>query len=144
MAGQPMPGAAPSPPLRWLIVNGDDFGLTVGVNAGIERACREGILRSASAMSTGAALKDAAERRRQLPQLGIGLHLTLAGERPACRPDEVPSLVDRNGLLLPSYRAFLFRYLGGAIRAAEVLREFRAQAALVLKSGLPLDHLDSH
>src|SRR5712691_7317373 len=119
MVGPPPPAGGPPLP-RWLIVNGDDFGLTIGVNAGIERACREGILRSASAMATGAALEDAAERRRQLPQLGIGLHLTLVCERPACRPDEVPSLVDRNGLLLPSYRAFLFRYLRGAIRAADV------------------------
>src|SRR5213078_2363089 len=100
MAGAPLPGAAPSPPARWLIVNGDDFGLTRGINAGIERACREGILRSASVMSTGEALDDAVQRSRQLLELGVGLHLTLVGERPACRPEEVPSLVERDGRLL--------------------------------------------
>src|SRR5207248_11235873 len=97
MAGVPPPGAAPSPPARWLIVNGDDFGLTAGVNAGIERAYREGVLRSTSAMATGAALGDAVQLSRRHPDLGIGLHLVLVGERPACRPEEVPSLVGRDG-----------------------------------------------
>lgn len=144
MAGAPPPGAAPSPPARWLIVNGDDLGLTAGVNAGIERAYRNGILRSASAMATGAALEDAAQISRRNPGLGIGLHLTLVGERPACRPEEVPSLVGPDGRLLPSYRAFLGRYLRGGIRPAHVRREFQAQAARLTDAGLSLDHLDSH
>jgi chitin disaccharide deacetylase len=33
-----------------LIVNGDDFGISPGVNAGLVRAHREGILSSASLM----------------------------------------------------------------------------------------------
>src|SRR5437870_6569975 len=144
MAGQSPPGAGPSPPVRWLIVNGDDLGLTHGINAGIERACREGILRSASAMATGSAVADAAQRLQTLPELGVGLHLTLVGERPVCQPEAIPSLADRDGLLPPSYRTFLRRYLLGVIRPRDVLKEFRAQAAVLSSLGLPLDHLDSH
>lgn len=40
---------------RTLVVNGDDFGLTAGVNAGILAAFREGILTSASIMACGGA-----------------------------------------------------------------------------------------
>src|SRR5438094_3191932 len=144
MAGTPPPGGGPLPQPRFLIVNGDDLGLTAGINAGIERACRVGILRSASAMGVGPALADAAERVRQLPALGVGLHLTLVGERPACRPEEVRSLVGRDGLLLPGYRAFLRRYLRGGIHPGDVRRELRAQAAAVAALGISLDHLDSH
>jgi hopanoid biosynthesis associated protein HpnK len=144
MAGTPPPGDEHPPRPRFLIVNGDDFGLTAGINAGIERACRDGILRSASAMVVGPALADAAERVHRLPGLGVGLHLTLVGERPACPPEEVPSLVGRDGRLLPDYRTFLWRYLRGAIRSGDARRECRAQAAAVAALGAPLDHLDSH
>jgi hopanoid biosynthesis associated protein HpnK len=144
MAGLPLPDAAPSPPLRWLIVNGDDFGLTAGVNAGIELACREGILRSASVMAMGHALRDAGQRSSALPSLGLGIHLTLVGERPVCPPAEVPSLVDRGGCFLPTYRRFLLRYLSGGIRPGDLRREFRAQAEVVSRLGVPLDHVDSH
>lgn len=139
MAGTPT-GRRP----RWLIVNGDDLGLTGGVNAGIERAFRDGILRSASLMAAGTALADGAERARRLPGLGIGLHLALVGERPVCPPDQVPSLVGRDGWLLPGYRAFLSRYLRGGIRPDDVRRELEAQATAAAALGLPLDHIDSH
>jgi predicted glycoside hydrolase/deacetylase ChbG (UPF0249 family) len=95
-------------------------------------------------MATGHALSDAAERAQELPDLGVGLHLTLVGERPVCRPEEIPSLVGRNGLLLPGYRDFLVRYLQGAIRARDVRLELRAQAAALAERGLRLDHLNSH
>jgi predicted glycoside hydrolase/deacetylase ChbG (UPF0249 family) len=95
-------------------------------------------------LAVGAALADALERARRLPELGVGLHLTLVGERPLCRPEEVPSLVDRDGQFLPGYRAFLARYLRGGIRRRDLLREFRAQAAALAALGRPLDHLDSH
>jgi chitin disaccharide deacetylase len=74
----------------------------------------------------------------------VGLHLTRVGERPACRPEEVPSLTGRDGRLLPDYRTFLFRYLRGGIHPADVRRELRAQAAAVAALGVPIDHLDSH
>lgn len=140
----PPAGAAPPPRPRFLIVNGDDFGLTAGINAGIERACRQGILRSTSAMATGPALAEGVERARGLTELGFGLHLTLVGARPVCRAEAVPSLVGPDGMLLADYRAFLRRYLRGGIRPADVRREFRAQATAVVSLGAPLDHLDSH
>ncbi len=95
-------------------------------------------------MTVGPALADAAERARRLPEVGLGLHLTLVGERPVCRPEEIPSLVGRDGRFLPGYRAFLARYLRGGVRAADVRREFRAQAAALSAFDLRLDHLDSH
>jgi predicted glycoside hydrolase/deacetylase ChbG (UPF0249 family) len=95
-------------------------------------------------MGVGTALADAGERVRRLPALGVGLHLTLVGERPACPPEEVRSLVGPDGRLLPGYRPFLARYLRGGIRPDDLSREFRAQAAAIIGLDVTLDHLDSH
>jgi predicted glycoside hydrolase/deacetylase ChbG (UPF0249 family) len=63
---------------RVLIVNADDFGLTLGVNRGIQRAHEHGIVTSASLMVRGAGAEDAARYARSRPQLSLGLHVDLA------------------------------------------------------------------
>ena len=63
--------------MRCLVVNADDFGLSGGVNAGILRAHREGIVTSASLMVRATAAADAAERAAAHPELTVGLHVDL-------------------------------------------------------------------
>ena len=62
---------------RYLIVNADDFGLSVGVNRGIVAAHERGIVTSASLMVRGAAAADAAEYARGHQALALGLHVDL-------------------------------------------------------------------
>lgn len=64
---------------RWLIVNGDDFGISPGVNHGIVNAHRLGILTSTSLMVDRPAAGDAAARAREVERLSVGLHLELEG-----------------------------------------------------------------
>ena len=59
---------------RLLIVNADDFGLSAGVNRGVLRARRHGILTSASLMVRAEAAKEASRRGHELD---LGLHLDL-------------------------------------------------------------------
>lgn len=66
-----------------LVVNADDFGRSLGVNAGVVRAHAEGILTSASLMVRYAASTAAAALAREHPGLGVGLHLDL-GEWERC------------------------------------------------------------
>ena len=70
---------APGRPVgdRLLIVNGDDFGRTPGINRGIRRARETGILTSASLMVRWPAAVEAAAYARELPALSVGLHLDL-------------------------------------------------------------------
>ncbi len=62
-------------PTRYLIVNGDDLGMSPGVNRGIVEAHRDGILTSASLMVDRPAAEEAATVARELPHLSVGLHL---------------------------------------------------------------------
>jgi chitin disaccharide deacetylase len=64
--------------VRELVVNADDLGLSPGVNRGIARAHREGIVTSASLMVRQPAAEHAAELVQELPNMGIGLHVDLA------------------------------------------------------------------
>jgi predicted glycoside hydrolase/deacetylase ChbG (UPF0249 family) len=63
--------------MPYLIVNADDFGFSAGVNAGIAQTHRDGIVSSASLMVRQTAAQAAADLSRELPSLGVGLHLDL-------------------------------------------------------------------
>jgi chitin disaccharide deacetylase len=60
--------------VRTLIINGDDFGLSHGVNDGIVEAHTRGVLTSASLMVNASAAAEAAAHAQQHPRLSVGLH----------------------------------------------------------------------
>ncbi|HUQ21271.1 MAG TPA: ChbG/HpnK family deacetylase [Gemmatimonadaceae bacterium] len=63
--------------IKRLIVNADDFGLSDGVNSGIERAHESGILTSASLMVRAPAAHAAATAAHRKLNLDLGIHLDL-------------------------------------------------------------------
>ena len=63
--------------MRWLIVTGDDFGFTSGVNRAIVQAHRDGILTSTSLMVDRPACEEAVTLGRACATLSVGLHLEL-------------------------------------------------------------------
>ena len=65
--------------MKYLIVNGDDFGATHGINRGILEAHRNGILTSASLFVDRPGSAEAAELARNTPSLSVGLHADLDG-----------------------------------------------------------------
>lgn len=75
--------------MKYLIVNGDDFGAGPGINRGILEAHRHGVLTSASLLVNTPWSEEAALLSRTLPGLSVGLHVdvphperpTAAGER---------------------------------------------------------------
>jgi len=62
---------------RFLIVNADDFGQSLGVNRGIIEAHEHGIVTSASLMVRWPAAPEAAAYAREHAELSLGLHLDL-------------------------------------------------------------------
>ncbi|HKV39554.1 MAG TPA: ChbG/HpnK family deacetylase [Blastocatellia bacterium] len=130
--------------MKRLIVNGDDFGFTHGVNTGILRAHKEGILTSATIMANGDAFEEAAGIARQNPSLGVGCHIAIVGGRPVAPPAEIPSLVNDTGLLPRTLGELTRKLAFGTVRISDVQREFRAQLERVLAAGISPTHLDTH
>jgi chitin disaccharide deacetylase len=126
------------------ILNGDDFGLSPGINRGIIEAHREGILTSASLMVAGEAFEEAVALALEHPSLSLGVHLTLVEGIPVLPPQEIPSLVASGGRFYGSLGAFLLAWLRGRIRIGEVLRELEAQIERAQHGGIQIDKLDSH
>lgn len=128
---------------KQLVINADDFGLTPGVSRGIARAFDEGVLTSASLLTTGSGFETAVELARSRPGLGVGLHLNLTDGRPVLPPESVRSLVDEQGLFV-GYRAFTLRLLSGRVSKDELRAELAAQAGRLTEAGLTPTHVDGH
>jgi predicted glycoside hydrolase/deacetylase ChbG (UPF0249 family) len=65
--------------MKYLIVNGDDFGAGRGINRGVLEAHCRGILTSASLMVDAPFAAEAARLSRDWPRLSVGLHVHLGG-----------------------------------------------------------------
>jgi predicted glycoside hydrolase/deacetylase ChbG (UPF0249 family) len=130
--------------LRQLVVNADDFGLTVGVNDGIFDAHDRGILTSGSVFANAPATADAIRRVRVRPSLGVGVHLALVDGTPMLPPNRVPTLVEDDGRFRASWKPFIVACLRGRVAFEEVERELTAQIERLQSEGIPLTHLDAH
>ena len=102
--------------MKYLIVNGDDFGGSPGINRGIGEAHLHGILTSASLLVETPWSEQAARLAADLPDLSVGLHADLRDEL-----DESSSSSQR---------------VGESLR-----RQFRRFERLM---GRPPTHIDSH
>ena len=105
--------------MKWLIVNGDDFGASPGINRGIIAAHRCGILTSTSLIVNVPWSEEAVRLSRAVPALSVGLHahIICAGREGATGP------IDDDRCRAELHRQF-----------------FYFQALL----GRPPTHLDSH
>jgi hopanoid biosynthesis associated protein HpnK len=130
--------------VRQLVITADDFGAAGAVNEAVERAHTEGVLTAASLMVGADAAHDAVARARRLPSLRVGLHLVLVEGRPLSDPAAAPDLVTRDGAFrtdMARFGADIF-FRPGVRRqlAAEIEAQFQAYA----RTGLPLDHVNTH
>jgi hopanoid biosynthesis associated protein HpnK len=129
---------------RTLIFTADDFGLHERVNEAVERAHLHGVLTAASLMVAAPAARDAVARARRLPELRVGLHLVLADGAAFLPREAIPALVDANGrfgdnMVRDGFRFFLLPWV-----RKQVALEIRAQFEAFAKTGLPLDHVNTH
>jgi chitin disaccharide deacetylase len=129
---------------RLLVINGDDFGLTRGVNAGMLDAHRDGVLTSVSLFANAPATEDAITIAHATTSLGVGCHLTLVDGTPTLSASEVPSLVTADGQFRHTWGAFIRACVFGRLALDEVRRELTAQILRLQSAGIVLTHLDSH
>jgi|Deesub1362B_J571_1020462.scaffolds.fasta_scaffold00002_796 hopanoid biosynthesis associated protein HpnK len=129
--------------MKRVIINADDFGLSKGINEGIVKAHREGVLTSATIMVNMPGFEQAVEQALKMPSLGIGIHLNVVRGRPVLSPERIPSLVDREGRFWGDLSLIIKKIGKKEIKIEEIISEFRAQINKALKAGLSLTHVDS-
>ena len=126
---------------RYLIVTADDLCLTEGITNGIVEAYRNGIVTTTSALMNYPGSRETLIRvHLENPQLPIGIHLNITTGRPVLPPEEIPSLVDRDGYFHHSHK--IIKHLGD-ISIDELRAEVNAQVELFLSTGVPPDHINS-
>jgi predicted glycoside hydrolase/deacetylase ChbG (UPF0249 family) len=136
-----------------LIVNADDFGLTVGVNRAIGELSAAGELTSTTLMARAAATDDAVKLALHTPNLGVGCHVVLVDGAPLLSATcDIPHLADPiDQCFRPTLSDFIpwlygmERYGGSRNqREQEIEAEASAQIALLQSKGLRLTHIDTH
>jgi len=130
--------------MKQLIITSDDFGLSPGVNAAVEKAWKHGILTCASVMPGGAAFDNAVAIARRNPGLQVGLHLTLLQGKAVLPYEQIPDLVDEAGCFSDNPVATGMRYFFDKGLYKQLKREIEAQIERVVETGLPLSHVDGH
>ncbi len=129
---------------RFLVINGDDFGFSEGVNSAIVQAHTQGVLTSTSLMVGGDAFEQAVNLAHMYPSLGVGLHLTLVCGQSVLSPAEIPHLVDSRGAFAQSPVKAGLLYQFSASARQELRLEIRAQLERFRQTGLTLSHIDGH
>jgi chitin disaccharide deacetylase len=129
---------------RKLIVNADDFGLSSSTNHAIIRGHKDGILTSASLMLNEPGFDEAVELSRANPQLGVGLHLTLLCGHSTLPPEIIPGLVNEKHEFSCNPARVGFRYFFRRELREQLHAEIIAQFKKFRRTGLHLDHVDSH
>ncbi len=131
--------------MKRIIVRADDLGFTEGINYGIDKACRDGIIRSVGVMVNMPATGHGYNLVKDLP-LCLGLHTNICVGKPLCDPKDVPSICDEKGNLKASrvYRES-FRQGIDFVNLDEVILEIEAQyEAFVKLTGQKPHYFEGH
>jgi predicted glycoside hydrolase/deacetylase ChbG (UPF0249 family) len=120
----------------------DDFGYSPTIDAAILELAAHGVLDGASVLVTGSGL-DHVAKLRQIPQLQIGLHLSLTWGQPAAKSSGRSGLVDSEGRFHGLPR-FVFRVVSGRISIAELRAEIEAQFDRLAECAGRVDFVDGH
>ena len=83
------------------------------------------------------------KKKSFLNNQSVGVHINFVEGKSVSDPQDIASLVDRNGQFY-SFPIFYFRLLFGFIEKKELMTEASAQIALILKTGAVIDEINSH
>ncbi|MCB9229208.1 MAG: polysaccharide deacetylase family protein [Deltaproteobacteria bacterium] len=131
--------------IKYLIIHGDDVGVSHGVNRASLRLLQAGHISSVSMMAPCPWVFEAATVLKDCKHCDIGVHITLNSEfssyrwPPTAPYSSVPGLVDELGTLHRSLSDTM-KYAG----LSDVRKETEAQIAKIRKLGLAISHIDIH
>jgi predicted glycoside hydrolase/deacetylase ChbG (UPF0249 family) len=123
-----------------IIVNADDLGMNVEVNAAIFALMAEGRLPSATILANGPTFAEAAQHAASFPQCSFGVHLNLTEFEPLTAGSGARAITNHAGVMSREIeRATLSRQL---LRA--MYDEWCAQIDRAASAGIRVSHVDSH
>jgi predicted glycoside hydrolase/deacetylase ChbG (UPF0249 family) len=137
-------------PVRRLIVNADDFGLTDGINRAVRDLHQLGTLTSTTLMAAAPRFHEAVEISRQQKHLGVGCHIVLLDGTPCANASEISSLLDPASARseAPRFRTTLAEFVRdlylGRIDKAHIEQEAIAQILRLQQAGVAVTHVDTH
>lgn len=130
---------------RNLIVHADDGGLCRSVNRAIIDSLNAGIVTSTSLMAPTPYFEEIANQLSQLPDVDVGVHVTLncmyekSPWKPVAPPDAVPGLVNADGFFHETVNDF-----AAQATPEDVKTEIKAQIERFYELGLKPSHIDTH
>jgi predicted glycoside hydrolase/deacetylase ChbG (UPF0249 family) len=127
-----------------LVVNADDFGQSPGTSRGIVRAHREGVVTSTSVLGNCDDLPGVCALLAEVPDLGVGVHLTLVNGRPVTDVTRVRTICPSGVGFFDRSRDFFAAWVRGRIDINEIEEEFDGQVSRLKDAGLPIDHVNTH
>ena len=129
-------------PMKKLLIRADDLGYSEAVNLGIEKACRDGIVKSVGIMPNMPSVEQGYQLIKDL-NLCLGLHTNICVGKPLTDPKQIPSLVQENGEFHPSkiYR----EAQNDIINLEEVILEIEAQYQKFIEiTGIKPHYFEGH
>jgi chitin disaccharide deacetylase len=137
-------------PVRRLIVNADDFGLTDGINRAVVDLYELDALTSTTLMAAAPRFHEAVEISQHQKPLGVGCHIVLVDGTPVANPTAVPTLLDASSKrgdeprLRSSLGEFIRDLYLGRINSVHIEREAIAQILRLQQAGIAVTHVDTH
>lgn len=122
-----------------LIVNGDDFGYSPGINVGMIYGFKKGIISSTTLMVNQSFSLEAARLAQECPELGVGLHANLTKGSPVLSPERVPTLIEDNGNFWE-----VSKFYQQNINKEDIKKEVFAQIGEFFRLGIKPTHMDAH
>lgn len=122
--------------MQKIIFNADDLGLSRGVNAGILHCYKNGVVNSASLMTTTVYFDETVSLIQENQLENIGLHFNLT---------EGPSLLGNHKSIVNTHGMFERDICNiDNLDLNEVYKEVEAQYFRAIEAGVTINHLDSH
>jgi predicted glycoside hydrolase/deacetylase ChbG (UPF0249 family) len=125
-----------------LIVNADDFGLTLGVNRAIVEGSRAGAVTSTTLMANSSAFDDAVALAKSQPQLKVGCHVVLIDGEPIS--SGLKTLNNGTTKFKSSLKEFALAAIRKRLSQEEIQHEAEAQIRKIQSAGIVVTHIDTH
>ncbi|MHA6484057.1 polysaccharide deacetylase family protein [Paenibacillus sp. strain BS8-2] len=130
---------------RLLLVNADDYGLSLSVNKATQQLLESGDISSATIMTPCAWAREGALWSAERPQFDVGIHFTFTSEwgpykwGPVTKHADVSSLVTKEGYFPDDSKSFEEQ-----AAAEQVKIELISQIERALSLGMNPSHADNH